>query len=281
MSIDSSEIDMRTLVIGGSGFLGSALTQELSCLATHYRNEQPYAPIAFDFWEDDPASLIDRYQPDVVVCAAAVEYYEHDIPRERFTAAAERLVTACRDRRFIYVSSDAVFDGTTGQYPETARPTPVSEYGHRLAVFEELVRSNCEEYCIVRPSYLYGFARDELDHRLARTRDKVQAGETVEYFTDMFKSPIVVTEAAAVISALIEESVTGVVHCGGPRMSVYEFHCEALAGLGRSTDTIVPTRIPDGMDVPRDSSLETTRLLQTTGIQPTTVREAIKRNMSE
>lgn len=70
MSHGRAVIDMRTLLIGGSGFLGRAFTELGDVLATHHRHEQPYAPIAFDFWTDDPASLIDRYHPATVVFAA-------------------------------------------------------------------------------------------------------------------------------------------------------------------------------------------------------------------
>lgn len=274
---------MRTLVIGGSGFLGSALTQlaaerNVTCLATYHQHEQPYASIEFDFWADNPVSLIDQYQPDVVVFVSAVEYYDHDIPRDTFAAAAERIVKACQDRRFVYISSDAVFDGSIGRYSESVDPTPASEYGHRLTIFENIVRSICGDYCILRPSYLFGFARGALDDRLARTRTSLQAGETVEYFTDMFKSPVKVTETATAIWSLVEQSVTGVVHCGGPRISVYDFHCQAMSSLGLSTDPILQTRIPDDMDVARDSSLETTRLTDLTGIRPTPVNEAIIHN---
>lgn len=83
---------MRTLVIGGSGFLGRTFTELDDVLATHHRHEQPYAPIEFNFWTDDPSSLIDRYRPDAVVFAATVEYHNHDIPRATFAATAERFV---------------------------------------------------------------------------------------------------------------------------------------------------------------------------------------------
>lgn len=124
---------MRTLVIGGSGFLGRAFTQIDDVLATHYRHEQPYAPIEFDFWADDPGSLIDRYRPDVVVFTATVEYHDHDIPRATFATVAERFVTACQDCRLIYVSSDAVFDGTIGSYSESTRLTPAVGFTDRCS----------------------------------------------------------------------------------------------------------------------------------------------------
>jgi dTDP-4-dehydrorhamnose reductase len=91
----------------------------------------------------------------------------------------------------------------------------------------------------------------------------------------LYKSPVEVTETAAAIWALVKQSATGVVHCGGPRTSVYDFHCEAMRSLGLSTDSIVPTQIPDDMDVARDCSLETDSLTKLTGISPTPVREAI------
>lgn len=269
---------MRTLLVGASGFLGRAFTNLTArpCFGTHHRNERPGASIQYDFWTDDPVTLIDRYCPDVVVFAAAVEYHDHHIPREAFAATAERFVTACQNCRLIYISSDAVFDGTQGSYPATAQPTPVSEYVHRLVVFEELVRSVCVDFCIVRPSYLFGFARGELDHRLVRTRTQLRAGNTVERFTDMYKSPVAVSEAARTIEELLTRSVTGVVHCGGPRTSVYELHRAAMAALGVSTDQLVPTRIPEELDVQRDCSLDTSRLTRVTTVKPTPVKTAIE-----
>jgi hypothetical protein len=48
-----------------------------------------------------------------------------------------------------------------------------------------------------------------------------------------------------------------------------------MQGLEISPDTIVPTSIPDDMDVPSDLSITSERLADLTGIDPMPVREAI------
>jgi dTDP-4-dehydrorhamnose reductase len=154
-----------------------AAEKDGTCFVTHHRHERPYASIEFDFWTDNPNTLIDQYQPDWVVFAATVEYHDYDIPRDTFAAAVERIVRACQDCRFVYVSSDAVFDGSIGRYSESVSPAPESEYSHRLTIFENHVRSICNDYCIIRPSYLFGFARGALDDRLDRTRTRLKNGE--------------------------------------------------------------------------------------------------------
>ena len=269
-----------TLVIGGNGFVGSEAVAALEqsgerVVATHYRHTGSHASVAFDFWSDELAPLLDEHDIGTVVFAATVEH-GYDEPIEAFERAATRVLDDCGDRRFVYVSSDSVFEGIDGPYAEDESRRPTTEYGERLVAFEDTIRRTHEDYCIVRPGYVFGFSRGELDPRLADTRERLRAGERVKYFDDMYKSPIAVSELATAIRTLAASDHVGVVHAGGPRTSVYQFHCDGMTGLGISPDAIVSTSIPDDMDVPPDLSIVSERLVDLTGIEPTPVREAIE-----
>ena len=87
-----------------------------------------------------------------------------------FKQQAERLIQGCRQCRVLYVSSDGVFDGKKGKYAESDIPSPVTLYGRNLHYLEELVQSFCTNYCIIRPSYLYGYSLSQLDQRLSLIR---------------------------------------------------------------------------------------------------------------
>ncbi|WP_273835024.1 sugar nucleotide-binding protein [Halococcus sp. PRR34] len=269
-----------TLVVGGSGFVGGEVVAALErggerVVATHHRQAVSHAPIAFDFWTDDLAPLLDDHDIGTVVFAATVEHgYDESI--EAFERAAARILDDCRDQRFIYVSSDSVFEGVDGRYAENDDRRPTTEYGRRLVAFEDVVRRTHGDYCIVRPGYVFGFSRGELDPRLADTRERLQANVPIEYFDDMYKSPVAVSELAAAIRTLAADDYVGVVHAGGPRTSVYRFHCDGMQGLGISPDSIVSTVIPSDMDVPPDLSLVAERLTDLTGIELSPVRDAIR-----
>ena len=273
------------LVVGASGFLGRAVASELReaghrVVGTYCSTPTREADVQFDFWTDDVGALADEHDVDAVVFAAAVEYGGEADTGEAdagpdFERAAERFVDGCRDRRLVYVSSAAVFDGTEGGYGEGAERSPIDTYGRRLVTAENLVREQCEDFALLRTSYLFGFSGGALDDRLARTRDAVSAGETVAYFDDMYKSPLHVEEAARTVRALVETDALGVVHAPAPPTSVYEFHRDAMTSLGYDASPVEPEPMPDDPALARDRSLSSDRFASLVGFEPSTVSAAL------
>jgi len=298
------------LVVGASGFLGRAVVERLrtegwTVVGTYCstmpsetgaagaRDHLPDEAVRFDFWTDDLRAHVNALDPDAVVFAAAVEYGgEADtgdsdvaVPFER---RARAVAEACADRRFVYVSSAAVFDGTEGRYDEFAARSPRDEYGRRLVAFEDAVAVTCGDAAVLRTSYLFGFAGGTLDDRLARTRDSLDRGESVAYFADMYKSPVVVSEAAAAVETLATtDAVPGdnegpfVLHAPAPRTSVYDFHSDAMGALGRDPAVIEAEPIPPDMDVAPDTSLRSARFESLVGFEPTAVGPALRSQLSD
>lgn len=289
------------LVVGASGYLGRSVVATLrdaghDVVGTYCSNPSPTADVQFDVWTDDLAPLVEEHADDAVVFAAAPEYPKIDTGTAAagpdFEAVAERLATACRDRRLVYVSSAGLFDGIEGNYPESAERSPIDAYGRRLVTMEDAVREVCEDFAILRTSYLYGFSAGRLDDRLARTRDAVSAGEPVAYFDDMYKSPVLVTEAAEAIAALVahdpgESDATGVVHVPAPRMSVYEFHRDAMDALGYDSSLVERDAMPDDRTLDPetklapDRSLASDRFASLVGFEPSTVKRGLQRQLEE
>lgn len=270
------------LLIGSNGFLGRCLYtvlqtfSQVNLLPTHrkqglFPDSRPY-----DFWHDDLEPLLAEAQVDTLIMAASVAAANPAIEWKNYQRCVERFVQAARTCRLIYIASDGIFDGKKGLYAETDIPTPSTAYGRNLQYFEECVQTNCPDYCIARPSYLYGYAGSELDRRLARVRADLLAGQTVTAFCDMFKSPMEVNQVAQAIASLALSSYIGLVHVAGPRMSVYAFYREAIEALGVSTDRLMPEHMPLHSALTRDTSLRSDLLPRLTGIELLTVREALR-----
>ncbi|WP_436927022.1 sugar nucleotide-binding protein [Halosimplex amylolyticum] len=279
------------LVVGASGYLGRSVAERLHegryrVVGTYCSSPAPTASVQFDFWTDDVGSLLAEHDVDAVVYAAANEYGgevdtgDADVD-DPFDERAERFAADCAGRRVVYVSSAAVFDGAGRQYVESDPRSPPDRYGHRLATFEDAFDEHCEDVVALRSSYLFGFSRGRLDHRLARTREHLERDESIAYFTDMYKSPVLVTELAEAIQALVACDATGVVHAPAPRISVYEFHCEAMRALGYDPDSIERDEIPPEMDVAPDTSLSSERFESLVGFEPSAVAPALRSQRDE
>jgi dTDP-4-dehydrorhamnose reductase len=246
---------MTTLVIGGTGLLGSAVVASVDDAVPASRRT------GYDFFTDDPRTLLDAHEPDAVVFAAFVERTDHD--RSTFVRAAREFVDACRDCRLVYVSSDAVFDGCAGRYGPGDEPSPRDEYGRRLVAFEDAVETHPDS-AVLRPSYVY--AGDPLSPRLAAARDALAEGR-YERFDDVYRSPAPVADVAAGVRALLRRSAAGVYHVPGPRLSVYEFVRRALDAAGADTSSLVAAAAPPAFDVARDRSLVDPRYESELGVE--------------
>lgn len=272
---------VNVLVVGSNGFLGRAVTDRLrkrssaTVYGTHRLSAAFSDSIPFDFWRDDIGPLLEQTEADVVVFVAAVET---DAPTTRLVRRAQRFFTACAAQRVIYLSSDAVFDGTKGNYSESDPPSPTTLYGRNLNALEHLVRDTHQNACIIRPSYLYGFSHGELGPRLSGVRRDLFSGETVYYAEDMFKSPMEVNLAAEAVAKLALSDYAGTVHISGARTSVYNFYKDAMTVLDVPVTALYKNRLPADTTVPKDTSLGATLMTQLTNVPVLGVREALARS---
>lgn len=273
----------RLLLLGSSGYLGRTLApllleQSFTLLPSH-RSRAPFSDsIKFDFWRDDISPLLREREVDVVVVAANMAY-EAAVPavdKHEYHRRVNQFVQACSSRRMVYISSDGIFDGDKGLYTEEDQCHPVTPYGSNLQFFEERVREFCADHCIMRPSYLYGYAGGELDHRLERVRSGLLNGESFEFFDDMFKSPLDVNQAAQVISLVTRSSFQGTMNVAGRRMSIYKFYREAMQALGIPCERLHPTHMLTDLCLPRDTSLNIL-MMEGLGMPPLTIHESLAR----
>jgi dTDP-4-dehydrorhamnose reductase len=243
------------LVVGSSGFLGRCITNQLALEGniTPTHCQTPYFPksVKYDFFRDDIARIVDDANASVVIFAAFVE-------REAFgqvQTSMERFLQGCRACRIIYLSSDGIFDGEKGLYSEQDIPTPRTPYGENLLLCETLLQERCSNYCIIRPSYIYGFSEGQLDKRLARTTELLSRGE-------------------AVVKLAISD-YNGIVHVAGNRLSVFEFHRRAMKAMCMDTMVLKSCSMPEAAEMLRDTSLDTSLWHRLTGMEAHTIEQTL------
>lgn len=267
----------RTIVVG-TGFLGLAVVRELQQSGGHpfhtfRQNQISPDSIRFDLFTETLAEVVALSDIDTMIFTAKVEDV-YDCTRVQ--AAMQSLFHGCRKMRIVYLSSDAVFDGRKGMYVEADSRNSLTLYGQNKKACEDILMAIANDFCIIRPSYVYGYSWGRLDPRLSQAQKTVREGVPFGRFVDMYKSPIEVNQLARIIVKASQSSFQGILHAGGERMSVYDFFQKSLVAMGEDTRNLIPERIPE--DAPSeflvDTSLDCQLLRNTFGETPAFAQDA-------
>jgi dTDP-4-dehydrorhamnose reductase len=269
---------MRILLTGSSGQLGGymvaeAARDELDIAAwsgTQSGMQNGIALRAVDLTRvDQVAAAFREAGPSAVVHAAALSSVADclkDPQRARaINVEGTRLLGELCARagvRFVYVSTDLVFDGEKGSYTETDSTAPLSVYG-RTKADAERIALELPNTAVVRVSLLYGpslISRPSFfDQQLAAIR----GGDPVRLFEDEWRSPLDLKTAASALISLARSDYTGLLHIGGPeRLSRFEMGQRIARCVGCDPSALVATKrsmAPFPEPRPRDCSLDSSR----------------------
>ncbi|ASK66009.1 dTDP-4-dehydrorhamnose reductase [Brachybacterium avium] len=150
----------RTLVIGGNGQLGralSALWKDRTDVDVVGRDRLDLAdPASLDAFDFSPYAVIVNAAAFTAVDAAETTDGRREAWAVNVTGLG-RLVEAARSHHaaLVHVSSDYVFDGSQDVHGEDEPPSPLGVYGQTKAAGDQLVATLPEHY-IVRTSWVIG-----------------------------------------------------------------------------------------------------------------------------
>lgn len=220
---------MRAVVIGGSGQIGGWLLRVLR--ETGHEAVGTYATVAFPGLVALDAADLDRaaawvagQRPDVVFYPAGftwVDGCERDPEKARVANLLQPLNLARAagiGGRFVYFSTDYVFDGVAGPYAEDAPTNPLSAYGRAKHDAElALAAEFGDRVLTVRTSWVFGPERQgkNFAYQLVRT---LAAGKPLVCPFDQVSSPSYGPDVARAVVALIEQGRSGLAHVVGPEV---------------------------------------------------------------
>ena len=259
---------LRAVVVGGSGQIGGWLLRTLSDLG--HEAVGTYATVSYPgLVHLDAANLtasagwLREQRPDVVFYPAGftwVDGCERDPARARSANVEQPLnlakVAADAGARFVYFSTDYVFDGVDGPYTEESPTNPLSAYGKsKLEAEVALGEVLGDSRLTVRTSWVYGPERQgkNFSYQLAKA---LSAGKTLECPTDQVSNPSYGPDVARAVVGLVEAGHSGLIHVAGPEVMGRVQFAQGLAhGFGLDPGLIVgKTTAELGQGAPRPLS---------------------------
>jgi dTDP-4-dehydrorhamnose reductase len=211
---------------------------------------------------DRVRELFRREQPTVVVHCAALSSIAGCAANpklaERVNVDATRhLAELSANIRFIFFSTDLVFDGAKGNYHESDSPSPLSLYAETKLRAEQGVLSN-PQHVVLRTALTLGSSPKGDRSADEQLRVAWSRGEVPSLYADEFRTPIPAEVTARIVWHLLENNAAGLFHLGGAeRISRFELgqlvgerwpelkptiRKASLAGTGRPPDVSLNTR---------------------------------------
>lgn len=251
------------LITGSAGFLGSNLSRYFHSSGYevtgtwHVREPDMSAlhrSVSVELAMASAGTLLADVRPDLVVhCAAVSGRAQCDADpawaRRVNVEATRGLAEAAHSQgaRFVFISTDLVFDGDHAPYGEDDAVSPLSLYAATKVEAENALRAVMPEAWIIRTALMYGLdAGGRPGSFLSWTLDALRKQEPLRLYTNQYRTPLYAPDVARLVELLFtQDAEGGVYHAAGPdRYNRYDLGRRVAAAFGLSPDCIVDTLLP-------------------------------------
>jgi len=206
----------KILILGGSGFLGATLISHLAhqTVIAPSHNEIDLLDINRVY------KYIEHTQPDIILYSAGITKIDlaesnnelafllnATVPEQIASFASKSNI------QFIYISTDAVFDGYNRKFifSETDAPKAKSIYGKSKLKGEELVLLANADNTVIRLITLFGIDNTHKNF-ITRILKDLQQKKSILGITDQIQNPLLVNIATEAIAYIINKQLTGIFH---------------------------------------------------------------------
>lgn len=193
-----------------------------------------------------------KYQPNVVIHAAAASNVDYcEVNRAEAWAinvgGTKNVLQAINGIKthFIYLSSNAVFDGTKEIYEERDTPNPINYYGRTKYEGELLTLRHSKCWTVVRPITMYGWQPvGTRANPVTWVIEALSSGESIKVVDDVFLNPLYNMDLGKLTWEIIKKEAKGIYHLAGPEaLNRYKWAIKISDAfdLNRNLITPVPT----------------------------------------
>jgi dTDP-4-dehydrorhamnose reductase len=249
---------VRYVVTGASGLLGLNLSLQISAYdeVLGIANTSPLKGLPFEIQELDlvsdnfEAEILETYKPDVVIHCAAIANLEEceknpELAYHTNAIIPGEIASQCRKRglKFVHISTDAVFDGKSGNYSENDPTNPLSVYAKTKRAGEENVQQQNPDAIIARVNF-FGWS-------LSGTRslgeffvNNLISRNSINGFVDVNFCSLYVLNLSDLLLEMVRADLSGIYHVvSSDHMTKYEFGCAIAEKFGLDQTIINPISV--------------------------------------
>lgn len=244
----------KILVLGGTGFLGRYIASAFGDKAIVHTTSAPESTTGQEtsnfYFSNNQNDRVKKFLETqdcgtIINCVALadIERCESD-PETAYWINSElpgivSKYSRSRNIKFVQISTDAVFDGSTSYRTEHDKPSPLSVYGKSKLSGEQLVMANNPGAIIARVNF---FGKSPKGNSLFDFfYNNLRSGVTVSGFTDVYFTPLYAGSLAEVVVELLKREQTGIFHLtGDERISKFDFGVLIAEAFNFSASMIEP-----------------------------------------
>jgi dTDP-4-dehydrorhamnose reductase len=265
---------LKVLIIGTGGYIGSNLFLYLT--KKHYDvygtiNKTPFNPECQEqkiFQLDilNPSSIEDLLKmvsPDIIIHAAGLNSLvecekNQDLAIKLNVDATSNIVKSIKkvnsNIKLVFISSDYVFDGISGDYKETDTVNPTTYYGRTKVLAENEISSNLKNFIICRTANVYGNGGNFFRF----VYDNLNKKNPIEVFDDVHYTPTYINYFLDSIECLLQQNFKGIIHLAGKEKTTrYDFAKIVANLLNVNLSIIKPVPQPPTGLIAKNSTLNT------------------------
>jgi len=229
---------------------------------------------------------ISEVDPEIIIhCAAIVDLNaceENHSNADSVHVEATKILSSFKNEtvKFIYISTDSVFDGIEGNYSEEAETHPLNYYAKSKREGEKVALENNKNSLVIRTN-IYGFHTPPGNSLAEWAIKSLSAKKDINGFTDVIFNPLYTKQLALLIKDIVsKKNICGILNVGSKKpVSKYDFLRQLAKSFSLDETFIHPVQIKDirmSVKRPNNTSLDTVKIRHIMDEEMPTLRDGLE-----